>query len=239
MKERYQNPVLNDEIRLRLFSYNSNNRANVSSITKVEIYLLDPTNITESNTDGRYLLETHESDEIVTEDVGLYSLTITANPDYYSIGKYIDIWYVTVKEETNKIENTFQIYPDLWFTSTSPIIYDFNFSYRPNRIRKNSKRWLMIEISPNVPSQSDLFSYYTNLAIVSPVTITITKNCGQCPPSDQDVIVDAEPVEIREKCLAYYFLDTCEMDVGIYDISFELQLGESYYISEKQQLQIS
>ena len=148
----------------------------------------------------------------------IYSLTITANPDYYSIGKYIDIWYVTVKEETNKIENTFQIYPDLWFTSTSPIIYDFNFSYRPNRIRKNSKRWLMIEISPNVPSQSDLFSYYTNLAIVSPVTITITKNCGQCPPSDQDVIVDAEPVEIREKCLAYYFLDTCEMDVGIYDI---------------------
>lgn len=240
MKERYQNPVLNDEVRLRLFSYNSNNRANVSSIEKVEIYYLDPQERTESNPDGRRLVQTVDGNDITEEEVGLYSFIITAESEVYNIGDYIDVWHVTVQTESTAIENTFQIMPDLWFTSTTPIIYDFNFAFRPNRLRRGSKRWLMIEISPNVPSKSDLFSYYTNLAIVSPVKIFISKNCGDCVPVEEDLrlVVDGEDVELREKCLAYYFIDTTDMDLGIYDVWFEMELGESLYISEKQQLQV-
>lgn len=240
MKERYQNPVLNDDIRLRLYSYNSNNRANVSYIEKVEVYYLDPQEISDSNPDGRRIVETIERGLITEEEIGLYSLVINAESERYNIGDYLDVWYVTVQNESTQIENTFQIYPDLWFTSTTPIIYDFNFAFRPNRLRAKSKRWLMIEISPNVPTKSDLFSYYTNLAIVSPLKIYISQNCGDCVPAEEDLrlVVDGENVELREKCLAYYFLDATEMDCGIYDVWFEMELGESLYISEKQQLQI-
>lgn len=38
IKERYQNPVVGDTIRLRLFFYNSNNFADVNTIDQVAIY---------------------------------------------------------------------------------------------------------------------------------------------------------------------------------------------------------
>jgi len=39
-KERFQNPVVGDELKLRVFAYNSNNYRNFNSVTKVEYTLL-------------------------------------------------------------------------------------------------------------------------------------------------------------------------------------------------------
>jgi hypothetical protein len=241
MKERYQNPVVSDEVRLRLFAYNSNNRANIDEIEKVEIYFLDPAERSDANPDGRRLLQTVEADDITTEETGLYSVTITAENELYLIGNYIDVWYCTVRTTSTTIENSFAIYPDLWFTTPTPIVYDFNFAFRPNRVRKGSKRYLMIEVTPNVPGHDQLAAYYQNLAIVSPIKIWIEQHCGECVPAEEDLrmIVDGESVELREKCLGYYFLDTTEMEVGMYDVWFEIELGENVYISEKSQLQIA
>lgn len=239
MKERYQNPVIRDEIKLRLFSYNSNNRANVGSISKVEIYFLDPEEKTETNPDGRRLVQTIE--DIVQEETGLYSVTFIAESELFTIGQYVDVWNVTVGTENAKIENYFQIFPDLWFTTPIPIIYDFDFSFRPNRLRKGAKRYLAIEIIPNVPNKDQLFSYYQNLAITSPIKISISQECGECLPAEEDLrlIIDEASVELREKCAGYYFLDTTDLEVGIYNVWFKIEMGESVYISDKQPLQIN
>ena len=36
----------------------------------------------------------------------------------------------------------------------------------------------------------------------------------------------------------YYLLDTTEMEIGIYDVWYELDLGGNTYISDRQSLQI-
>ena len=238
MKERYLNPVLNDEIRLRLFSYNSNNRASIDTIDGVDIYYLDDVERSAENPDGRRLVASIT--EITEEEVGLYSVLVDANEDTFSIGKYIDVWKCTVSGQSANIENNFQIYPDLWFTTTIPIIYDYNFSFRPNSLRKGSKRYLAIEVIPNVVNRDDLYSYYQNIAIASPIKISIEQQCGPCVPEEEDLrlIVEEEEVELREKCFAYYFLDTSDMDAGIYDLWFTMEIGESVYVSEKQQFQV-
>jgi hypothetical protein len=56
-KERYQNPTVGDQINLRLFTYNSNNRRNVEEIQKVEIFVLDSSEISATNPDGLRLIE--------------------------------------------------------------------------------------------------------------------------------------------------------------------------------------
>lgn len=244
MKERYQNPVIGDELRLRLLSYNSNAQANVDSINKIDIYFLDPTEVTDANPDGRRLVQTIDTAQISNDSTGAYSTIITVESELYTIGNYLDIWEITLGGDTTQIENSFSIYPNLWFTTTTPITYDFNFSFRPNRIRKGSIRWLTVEINPNVPNQKELISYYTNLAIIADISVSIEQECGDCVPAEEDLrsIVDEESIELREKCLGYYRLDTSEdgldMAEGIYNIWFTLQLGDSTFISEKQQLQI-
>ena len=244
MKERYQNPVIGDEVKLRLLSYNSNARANLDSITKVEIYFLDPTEVSETNLDGRRLVATVDDEDITPVEVGSYSVTVTLESELFTIGNYVDIWYVSVGQESVNIENNFTVYPSLWFTTPSPIVYDFNFAFRPNRIRAGEKRWLLIEVTPNVPSKSDLVAFYENLAITSPIKIYMEQECGECVPAEEDLrsVIEGEDVELREKCLGYYFLDTTEdgldLKVGIYNLWFQIELGESTYISEKQQLKI-
>ena len=61
-----------------------------------------------------------------------------------------------------------------------------------------------------------------------------------CAPKEEDLrlVIDGATVEYREKCAGYYFLDTTEMDKGIFDVYFELEFGECTYISEKNQLQV-
>lgn len=242
MKERYQNPVIGDDVRLKLLTFNSNCPANVYSFKCVNIYFLDPNEKCESNPDGRRLVQIVQSTDITQISTGEYSITISLNDSQYTIGNYLDVWEFEIlqNEPTVFVENQFKIYPNLWFTSPTPIVYDFNFSFRPNRIRKGECRWIIINIIPNVPTASDLVRYYENLAIVSTLKISIEQACGPCIPVEQDLrlIVDGEIVTEREKCVGYYKIDTKEMDCGIYNLWFELNFGGNCYISDKMQLQV-
>ena len=243
-KERYQNPVIGDNIKLRLMAYNSNSKTNFTSIEKIEIYYLDPEEKTEENPNGLRLVRTIPSEDVENSEIGIYSVSFIAEKDLFTIGKYIDVWHVIVEDESTNIQNNFEIYPNLWFTTTTPIIYDFNFFLRPNRIKRGSKRWLTVEIVPNVPNTNVLTEYYQNLAIISNVKIKIDQECVPCMPEECDLrtVVDNELLEIREKCNAYYFLDTTEnaldLKEGMYSVIFEMEFGDSIFISEKQSLQI-
>ncbi len=251
IKERFQNPVINDTINLRLFSYNSNNRANFNSAVKVEIFFLDPTEITDANPRGKRLIETVLAANITLVETGQYQIGVNVLDPTYTEGKYLDVWHVdfepndTLETTTAEIENVFEIFPDLWYTTPLPIIYDFNFAFRPNKIRTGSKRFLVIDIIPNVPSSVDLNRYFENLAIVSPLRISIEQSdCNECIPAEKDLrlVVDCAAVEIRDKCKGYYFLDTTEIGldlaIGLYNVWFTMEFGESTYISDTQQLQI-
>jgi hypothetical protein len=243
-KQRYQNPVVGDTVTLSLFSYNSNNRANVSSIEKVEVYYLDRDNITEDNPDGRRLVETYTN--ITSSDTGQYSVSVDLEEAKFVIGNYIDIWYIEFEE--NEVQATqekcFEVYPDLWYTSTAPIVYDFNFMFTPNRIRQGAKQYLIIQIRPNVRHAKELEEYYMNLAIAAPLKISIEQECVECMPAEEDLRleVDEESVEHREKNLGYYLLDTSEdgldLKKGIYNVWFTMEFGESIYISDKLNLQV-
>lgn len=244
-KQRYQNPVVGDDLVLSLFAYNSNNRANFDSIASVDIYFLDPNDVSESNPDGRRLVQTIDGSDVTNEETGLYKVTISLTDPTYVIGKYIDIWNVVFETNNNptaEIPNSFEIYPDLWYTTTIPIVYDFNFRFSPNKIRKGSKRWLIIDITPNVPKATDLQRYYTNLAIAAPIKVSIEQACVPCMPAEESLrlVVDEEDVEVREKCVGYWFLntDSLELNSGIYNIWFTMEFGENKYISDKQQIQI-
>jgi len=240
-KERFQNPVVGDELKLRVFAYNSNNYRNFNSVTKVEIYAFDDEK-TAANPDGKRLVQTIESADVSLDSTGQYSTSVELEQAVYTIGRNSDDWTVEVEsgETEAQIENSFEIFPDLWFTSPVPVVYGFDFSFRPNKIRQGSKNYLIIDITPNVPKTSDLNRYYQNLAIVSPLKVSIEQECGECMPAEQDLrlVVDCELVELREKCVGYYYLDTTEMDCGIYNVWFQMDFGDTVHISDKQQVQI-
>ena len=239
-KERYQNPVVNDNLTLRLNTYN----ANVFSIDKVDIFYIDPNSISEENPTGEVFIQSFNTSEVSTDGVGEYSVSFDLVKEQYVLGRYVDKWTVVLQENDvpSTIENNFKVYPDLWFTSTKPIIYDFNFGFRPNRLRIGSKRFLVIDIEPNVPYESDLMKYYENVIISSDLNIYMKQTHGKNLPCEEDLrmILDGQAVEFRENNKGYYFLDTVELDLqeGIYDIWFKLVLGESEYISDKNQIQI-
>lgn len=242
-KERYQNPVLGDTVNLRLFTYNSNNRRDIKEIQEIDIYFLDPNEKTPDNPEGLRLIQQIDPSTIVQEDTGQYLVSVNLDDTLYSIGDYRDKWKVKFEDSDTAVAtvcNNFKIYPDLWFTTSVPPIYDFSFNFRPNRIRQGSKRYLIVQITPNVPRGADIQSYYENLAIVSDLRVSIELACGDCVPAEQDLrlVVDRQLVDYREKMYAYYFLDTKDLDTGIYNIWFELAFGENTFISEKMALQI-
>lgn len=243
MKERSQNPTVGDTIKLRLVTYNSNNLRNVSSVNKVEIYKLDPNECSAENPDGRILVTTVTSTTL--ESTGVYSISLETSAPTYTIGKYLDVWSVIFEEndEIATIENCFEIYPDLWYTSTMPAVYGFDFQFQPNRIRVGSIKWLIVKITPNVPRATDLEKYYTNLAISADLTISIELVCGPCPPqTEPQLIIDNEPVDVRDKVFGYYQIDTTDdgpgFDCGIYNVWFTLNYADSIEVSPKMNLQI-
>lgn len=246
IKERNQNLVIGDEIKLRLFTYNSNHRQNVLNVEKVEIYYLDESSKTEENPEGRILIKTIEGSnvELVEDNFGgHYSVDLSLEDQVFVIGKYIDVWNVVFNtNQSGTVTNEFRVIPDLWFASDLPIIYDFSFGFRPNRIRYGERKWINIDIIPNVPNASELKRYYVNLAISSPLKIYIEKTCGDCVPKEKDLrmIVDGELVQHRRGAEGSFFLDTesLEMECGIYNVWFEMEFGENKYISDNSQLQI-
>jgi hypothetical protein len=231
-----------NEVNLRLFTYNSSNLQDVIAVEQVAIYFLDPNNKTTTNPDGRRLVETIDGDSVTIEDTGTHLITINAETAKYTIGKYVDIWTVTLVEDepSQTIENQFTLYPDLWYSTPTPIVFDFDFHFQPNKFRQGSKQFLIIEIIPNVPRSSDLERYYTNLAIVSDLKITIEQACGSCMPEEQDLrtIIDEESVDYRELRYGYYKLDTTDLDCGIYNVTLKLEFGDNIYISDRMPIQI-
>lgn len=246
IKERNQNPVIGDTLNLRMFTYNSNHRQPVHAVEKVEIYQLDTTCVTEDNPEGRRLIKTIDASDVVeVEDPfgGHYQISFEIEDQVFTIGKYIDVWHVKFNEnQSGTVTTEFFVVSDLWYASDMPIVYDFSYGFRPNRVRKGERRWLTIDVVPNVPNASDLQRYYVNLAISSPIKIFIEKACGDCVPKEKDLrmVVENGTVEYRRDSEGYFFLDTVDldMDCGIYNVWFELEFGESKYISENLQLQI-
>ncbi len=238
-KERFQNPVIGDVVRLRLFIYNSNNLADPFNLREVDIYVLDPHATSETNPDGRCFLLTIDSSSIVRECQGNYYVDVTLDRNIFTIGKFLDVWKITLLdgEEESCIENCFQVYSQLWYTTPIPVVYDFDFNFQPNRIRKGSRKYIQIEITPNVPTATDLKRYYENLAIVSNLKISMERTC--CANSfDENLILDEVCVDFREKRFGFYFLDTTDLECGIYDLWFSLCLGGNTYISPREQLEI-
>lgn len=240
--ERYQNPTAGDLVNLRLFVYNINALTDVKGVEQVDIYYLDPSEKTNENPEGRRLVETRPGTDVLPVDTGSYVLPLQTMENKYVIGRYRDVWTLSVSDDepTQRVEQFFDIIPDLWYTTPIPVVYDFSFKFQPNRLRQGSRQYLVIEVIPNVPRATDLKAYYENLAIVAQLSISIEQACGPCIPEEEDLrlIVDSEPVPIREKRFAYYQLDTSEMDCGIYNVWFTLEFGDNIYISEKNQLQI-
>jgi hypothetical protein len=239
MKQRFQNVVVGDIVRLRLLTYSSNNLANVSSIEQLDIYYLDPNNCSSDNPTGKTLVATISGSDAVNEDIGKYYYDLVTSHPTYLIGKYLDVWTVVLEEGTDSVtfEQEFSIYPQLWYTSPIPIIHDFDFKFTPHRMRQGSVKPLIITIIPKVPTATELQRYYANIAIYADLSISIAKKCNPCA-SDLDLIVEDELIEDREKCQAFYQLDTTEMECGLYDIWMKLTFGSNTYISDKEQLMI-
>lgn len=242
LKERFQNPTSTDTVRLRLFTYNANNFADIELIEKVDIYYLDPEEKTDENPDGRRLVDSIPGTAVEQLDTGHYVLDLEMETEKYVIGRYLDIWtmYPVIEQPVQTVVNYFDVYPNLWYTTATPVVYDFSFHFQPNRLRHGSKQYLIAEIVPNVPKATDLCRYYENLAIGATISISIEAMCGPCTPEESDLRleVDDEPIELREKRFAYYHLDTEELDCGIYNVWFKLEFGGNTYVSDKQQLEI-
>ena len=241
-KERFQNPVIGDDIKLRLFTWNSNNRMNVAEVQSVDIYTIDQTEVTEQNKDGRRLVTTILPPNIIEEQIGQYSVTFNLETPTFTIGNYLDVWNIVIRTDENPIAvtNNFIVWPDLWYTDIRPLVYDFSFDVRPNKLRKGSIRYLIVGIHPNVPKASDLVRYYENVATISPLKIYIQMQCVDCMPASQDLrlIIDGAPVDYREKCTGFYQFDTTDLPCGVYSVWFEMQFGDSVYVSDLNQIQI-
>lgn len=241
-KERYQNPAAGDTVNLRLFSYNSNEARDFEAVELIEIYHLDPAEVTAENPDGRRLVEEIAGTGVTLEDTGKYVLELELEKTKYVIGKYIDVWTVSPEadEESFTVEQVFDVYPSLWYTAPTPIVFDFKFNFQPNKLRKGSKQHIIIEVTPNVPNAGDLRKYYENLAIVSNLKISMEYSCGDCMPAEQDLrlVLDDVSVDYREKRYGYYQIDTEDLDCGLYDIWFKLELGTNVYVSDRYKFQI-
>ena len=243
IKERGQNPVVGDQLNLRLFSWNSNNKTNVYSFQAINIYFYDPNERTLNNPEGKRLVQTFTASDVQQTDVGEYYIQAILQYGQYVIGHYSDVWIVQVeKDDPVPItwENHFQIYPNLWFMATEPLAYDFSFYFRPNRLRLGAIQYLVVNIKPNVPHASDLHRYYMDLAINSPLSIYMIQTCGECLPEDEDerTVINGDPIIYRDKCEGRYLLNTTELYEGIYDVWFEMSFGDSVFVSDRQQLQL-
>jgi hypothetical protein len=241
--ERYQKPKIGDSLILRQLFWSANLPTDVYSIPKVEIYQNDSSNPNDFS--NLRLIETVLEEDIIKDDVGAYHINLILDDDKYTVGKYLDVWNTLFEASENesdiiKINNYFEIFRNVWFSSPVPLIYDFSFSFRPNQLAQGSKQYIIVQINPNVPTVSELQQYYCNIATVSPIYISIAQRCGDCVPEEEDLrlIIDRELVQVREHLYGYYKLDTTDIPCGIYDVWFELETGDNLYISPKNQIQI-
>jgi hypothetical protein len=243
IKQRYQNPVIGDTVVLQMFVLNSNNSASLLAVNAVSIYYLDPTGISPANPDGRTLIQTIPGSSVTNPETGQYILNLFVDPAIYTnTGRYIDEWDVVFQpgDPSTTIDHLFVIYQDLWYTTPIPIVYDFSFYFQPNKMRHGCKKFIEIEVIPNVPRATDLDAYYQNLCTAADVSVSISRHCGDCLPCEEDlrIIVEDDPTQFRENNRAFYFIDTEELGCGVFDVWFKLCFGGNTYVSEKNQLLI-
>ncbi len=238
--ERHQNGTVGSTMRLRLMTFNSNNFADVTSIESVTIYQIDNCDL-KCPSNGKLMVVIPGAD-VVKDDTGQYYVDVTTSSPEWTIGTYSDVWKLNLPgNQTGETFKTFKLYSDLWYFGTLPPVYTFDFRFQPNRFRQGSKKYIVIQIIPNVPRASDLEEFYTALAVTGNLYISIEKVCGPCPApveADLRMVVDKELVELREKVFGYYLFDTSELDCGVYNIFFELDVANIKEISTKYQLQI-
>lgn len=242
LKERNQNAVVGDTLRLRMWTFASNNFADPSSVNGLDVYVLDPVMATVANPDGRTLVQSLGSGSVVREAEGKYYADLSLASPTYAQGTYIDSWSVTYGPGDDPVANDqyFTVYPPLWITSPGPVLYDFTFTLYPNRIVKGEVKNIIVTIHPNVPKATDLERYYYNLAVLGDITFTIIQRCGPCLPPEEELrtVVEDAPADYRERCQAFYKLDTTELDCGIYDVQVKFQMGGNTYYSERLPFQI-
>jgi len=242
IKERNQNPTVGDTIRLRFLTFNANSVADPDSFDKIEVYQLDENQRTPSNPQGRMLVQTLSAASIVRDAEGEYHYDVSLVSPTYVTGDYLDIWYPVFNpgDDPVAIDQQFSLFSPLWITSPTPIHYDFTFQFTPNTIVKGSKKDIIIKIQPNVPRATDLERYYYNLAVVADLRLSLAQKCGPCTPKEEDLrlVLDEVVVTDRDKCFGFYWLDTSDMECGIYDLWFTLNFGRNTYISDKMPFQI-
>lgn len=242
VKERDNEAVCNDTIILRLYQYNQNAPAAVDAIESVDVYFLDPFNRSPDNPDGRRLIQSFDPTTISVDDVGQYSVTVPLTSPLYVIGEYRDVWSISYEADQcpGTKEMRFEIVPSKWYGNSEPYLWNFAFAFRPFKFRKNERKYIVVEVTPNVPHISDLERYYADIATYPSLFISMALRCADCIPAEEDLrkVIDKDTVEVRNKRLGYYFLDTTDLECGIYDVWFELDLGGNTYISPKNQIQI-
>jgi hypothetical protein len=229
--ERYQKPKVEDDLILRQMFWNANLPSDVHSIPKVEIYQHDDDD--PNDLAKRRLIQTILEKDIVRDDTGAYHVEFNLTDDLYTVGKYSDVWNILFEPSENEsdiaeVTNYFELVRNVWFTSPVPLIYDFSFSFRPNQLAQGAKQYIIVQVTPNVPTETELNAYYSNIASVSPIYISIAQRCGDCVPEEEDLrlVVDRELVQVREHLYGYYKWDTEDVPCGIYDVWFELESGD-------------
>lgn len=242
VKQRGQSLRTGDTVNLRLFVFNGSEPANVESVQKVEIFRLYAAEVTDENPFGKLLVETIAGSDVTQTADGEYSVEVLLESPKYTIDHYSDEWSL-VFDSTLPVgvsEQLFTIQPNAWFTDSRPIVHDFSFRFTPDKVVSGSKRYIEIEVEPNVPRNSEKLNYYKNLVSAGELYISIEMACMPCIPEEEDlrVIVDRELISERDFCIGHYFLDTTDLDCGIYYVWFELDLGSNVFISDKQPLQI-
>jgi hypothetical protein len=241
-KERSENLRPNDNVVLRRFIFNGGIPADPFQVNRVKIYQLFVVDPTVDNPYGKSLIQTIGTTDIVKDSVGQYSIQLSLMSPLYTTGKYTDEWEILFEVDLPVAIQTdyFQIYTNAWFTDTKPLVYDFNFDFNPDRIQQGSKKYLQVQLTPNIPRGTDKQRYYENLVYAGNLYLNIEQACGPCVPEEQDLrlIVNREPMIFKDFLTGYYFLDTSSLNCGIYNIWFEFDLGENVYISDKQPLQI-
>ncbi len=242
INQRNQAPVVGDTVRLKFFSFNGGDFADPSEVQSVEIYKLFDVDATTENPFGRTLIATIVAADIVRDDCGKYHVDIVLASPAYSAGRYQDDWDIIFEVDSPVATSVmdFQVFPSTWFTDSMPIVHDFSFDFRPNRVRKGSKKFLEVRLTPDVPRGTDKQRYYENMAAAGQIFISIEQKCGDCLPAEKDLrlIVDRICITERDGCGGFYFLDTNDFDCGVYNVWFEACLGTNTFVSDMQPLQI-
>jgi hypothetical protein len=117
VKQRYQNLVLGDTVKLQSFVYDSDAFPDsVTIIPKVEIYKIDPKAITQQNPKGLIRKQTmvyrpglvgNNIEKVADE---FWQVLVNIHQDMYEIGEYVDRWYL-ITGEPEDIYNELKINP--------------------------------------------------------------------------------------------------------------------------------